>query len=301
MKYAIVDFGSNTVRLSVYDTLENGGFSLLFSEKEMVGIINYIDRDRLSQEGVRKACSVLQKFQNLLRHFGIQEMHVFATASLRNIANTGEVLEEIYRSTGIAVDLIPGDLEAKLGYYGVIADGDWKNGAMFDIGGGSTEILEVENGQICRAESFPIGSLNLFSQYVGHIWPKSKELEQMQKRVRQILTHADLPQKKVEAVCGIGGTARAVLKIANAYYGRDTECRSMTLDELDEIKNLLFKRNRKAQKLILRACPDRIHTILPGLSIMHAVGKTLRCEKIRISKYGVREGYLCHKLVNHTI
>ncbi len=297
MKYAIVDLGSNTVRLSVYDTLPDGSFQLLFSEKEMVGIVNYIDQGLLSQEGVEKACSVLLGFRTLLGHFGMEAMHVFATASLRNIRNTREAVEAIQRRTGLFVDVLSGETEARLGYYGALLTCDLQTGAMFDIGGGSTEILEVRKGDIRQAESLPIGSLNLFNQYVSKIWPKKGELAAIRERIGDTLAVAGLPAKKVTCVCGVGGTARAVLKIAAAYYGLAPEERTLTVAELDEIASILLKRDRTARRLILRACPDRIHTILPGVLLMDTLVQSLCKEQIFISRYGVREGYLCHKLL----
>ena len=155
-KYAVVDLGSNTIRLSAYNVLDNGDFDLLFSEKEMAGIVNYINEDGLlSRDGIDKACAVLAGFRTLLGHFGMSEMHVFATASLRNIRNTDEAVHLIRRRTGLTVDVISGETEAKLGYYGAMLKNDMRTGAMFDIGGGSTEILECRDGEIEQAQSLP--------------------------------------------------------------------------------------------------------------------------------------------------
>lgn len=89
MKYAIVDLGSNTIRLSVYQTQEDGRFRLLFSEKETAGLANYISGGRMRPEGIVRAGEVLMDFKRLLMQFAMEELHVFATASLRNIRNTG--------------------------------------------------------------------------------------------------------------------------------------------------------------------------------------------------------------------
>lgn len=75
------------------------------------------------------------------------------------------------------VEVLSGDEEAELGYYGALRTLDLRSGAMFDIGGGSTEIVEVEKGRILRAQSLPVGSLNLFDRHVSKIWPKRRELE----------------------------------------------------------------------------------------------------------------------------
>ncbi len=300
-KYAVVDLGSNTIRLSAYNVLDSGAFDLLFSEKEMAGIVNYINKDGLlSRDGIDKACAVLAGFRTLLSHFGMSEMHVFATASLRNIRNTDEAVHLIRRRTGLTVDVISGEMEAKLGYYGAMLENDLRTGAMFDIGGGSTEILEVRDGEICQAQSLAVGSLNLFNQCVSKIWPKKEELRAMEKRVGEALQSADIPEEKAERACGIGGTARAVLKIANAYFGKDPDNRTLLLEEIEEICGLLCRRGDEARRLILRVCPDRIHTIIPGSMMMNALGHKLCRDRIFVSQYGVREGYLCHKLLNAT-
>lgn len=297
MNYAIADLGSNTIRLSVYHTLPEGGFERLFSEKEMAGLVNYISDGVLSEAGIRRACVALTNFRSLLHQFGMNEMHVFATASLRNIRNTEEAVAMIRDLTGIDVDVISGDEEAQLGYYGAMRTLEMRDGAMFDIGGGSTEIVEVRDGRILRAQSLPIGSLNLFNRYVSGIWPKRKELEAIEQAVRKALKGANLPERKAGRVCGVGGTARAALKITNAWKDRPILERRMTPQELHKLKKMLLRRDPGARKLILNACPDRIHTILPGVVLMDAVCSALCSGELYISQNGVREGYLCHKLI----
>jgi len=298
MKYAIVDLGSNTIRLSVYHPLPDGKFELLFSEKAMAGLANDIVDGVLSREGMERACGVLLDFRSLLRQFGMEEMHVFATASLRNIRNTEEALHVIRLKTDVEVDVVSGDLEAELGYYGVLCTTELDSGAMFDIGGGSTEIVEVRDGKILRAQSLPMGSLNLFTRHVSKIWPKQGETEKIRAAVREMLKSACLPAAKAGLVCGVGGTARAVLKISNHFYDRPQDNRCLTVKELEKLTGVLLKRDRRARKLILNVCPDRIHTILPGILLMNSLCGELCGKRLYISQYGVREGYLCHKLLN---
>ena len=108
MKCAIVDLGSNTIRLSLYNTLENGSFETLFSKKYMAGLAGYVSHGIMSNDGINQACAVLLDFKVLLQQLGVNEMHVFATASLRNIKNTEKALETIKRRTGLCVDVIAG-------------------------------------------------------------------------------------------------------------------------------------------------------------------------------------------------
>ena len=298
MKIAIVDLGSNTIRLSVYHTLPDGRFELLFSEKEMAGLVSYVHGGRLSPEGIQRACTGIQDFQRLLRQFDLETLHVFATASLRNIRNTEEAVDQIREATGIEVDVISGEVEAKLGYYGVRLATNLRDGGVFDIGGGSTEILEVRGGEIRKAQSLPIGSLALFNTCVDRLWPKKKELKKIRAAVDAALEEAWLPESRMEKVCGVGGTARAVLKIANAWYEKPADNRSLTPAEVRRLTKLLLARDHQARKLILRHCPDRVHTILPGMMLLNTLTEKLCCGELYISPYGVREGYLCHKLLN---
>lgn len=297
MNYAVVDLGSNTVRLSVYHILPRGDYELLFSKKEMAGLVNYISDGVLSEAGIRRAGDILWKFWGLLRHFGIENMHVFATASLRNIRNSQEAVDAIREETGVDVEVLSGDEEAELGYYGALQTLDLRDGALFDIGGGSTEIVEVRHGKILRAQSLPLGSLNLFKSCVSKIWPKNKELEDMRELARKTLESAHLPVERVDRVCGVGGTARAVLKIANAWYGRPELERRMTPKELHKLTKELQKQDDTVRQLILRNCPDRIHTILPGALLMDMVSGLLCGKELYISRTGVREGYLYRRVL----
>lgn len=297
INFAVVDLGSNTIRMTLYDVQEQGGFQALFSEKRMAGLVNYIRSGSLTREGIEVTCSVLRGFQRLLAQFGPVPVHVFATASLRNIRNTEEVLAAIRENTGLEVEVLSGELEARYGCIGAMLTCPLAGGAVFDIGGGSTEIVLLENGKIVSAQSLDIGSLNLYNRYVSELWPSRPEIDELTSAVRKKLRKADPPKKPSPFICGTGGTARAVLKIANQYLEKPESNRLLTVAELDRTAAMLLDRKNTARKLILKNCPDRVHTILPGVIVMTTVTHKLCKEQLYISRYGVREGYLCQKLI----
>lgn len=296
MKKALVDLGSNTIRLSVYNVNEDGSFSLLFSEKETAGLVNYISDKKMSVEGFDKACDVITNFQKLTAQFGINQLNVFATASLRNITNSREASAYIKEKTGEDINIISGKAEAELGYYGAMWETTIDKGIIFDIGGGSTEIVKFENKDILSADSYEIGSLNLFNGYVKNIWPTATEQKNIKERVRQVLSEADF-DKPHKVICGIGGTNRALLSLANAYFKKPRENRVISGSEFKKLKKMILKKDETAKKLILKNCPDRVHTIIPGMLITNEIAKKLGAKEIVISRYGVREGYLCQKII----
>lgn len=100
-------------------------------------------------------------------------------------------------------------------------------------------------------------------------------------------------------LAGVGGTARAALKLARHYYRLSDDCRSMTAEQLDGLCRFLCSGKKEASDLILRLEAERIHTLVPGLLILQHVFHLFRAEQFAVSKYGVREGYLCQRILKN--
>lgn len=111
MTYGVIDMGSNTIRLCLY-RLERGELISLFNKKTTAGLIGYVDDGMLSSKGIRKACDVLNTYKRMLEFANVKKLHVFATASLRNISNSSEAVRQIYEETVFQVDVLSGYDEA---------------------------------------------------------------------------------------------------------------------------------------------------------------------------------------------
>lgn len=117
----------------------------------------------------------MNSYKNICENFTINHIAVFATASLRNITNTDEAVREITKATGLAIDVVSGKEEATLDFIGATHDLDTSHdGLLVDIGGGSTELVSFEKGQILQAVSLPIGSLSLYNKTCGEITSQGK-------------------------------------------------------------------------------------------------------------------------------
>ena len=150
--YAVIDIGSNSMRLVLYK-LADGEPRQMLNSKQPAGLAGYIDKEQqLTPRGVQKAVEVLQRFQAILDSVHPKRVYVFATASLRNIINTQEVLEEIRRICGLEVRVLTGQEEAIFDYFGALRTLNGPDGLLVDIGGGSTE---------AGAVSRPAGDLRL--------------------------------------------------------------------------------------------------------------------------------------------
>ena len=296
MKQAVIDIGSNSIRLTLYET-DKGSFKILFRKKIMAGLAGYVKKGVLSGEGIECACEGLNEFKSILQALHVDNISVFATASLRNISNSEQALETISASTGFFVEILSGEDEALLGYSGAMMDVSVTSGAFFDIGGASTEIVSFDNGNPVDFVSFPVGSLSLYNCCVTKILPGKTSLKRIKKTVSKSIRFKGRNSAARSLVVGVGGTARAALKLARHYYSLPADCSSVTSKQLDELVEFLCSGEKQAVDFILKLAPERIHTLLPGMLILQHVLNVFKTQEFIVSKYGVREGYLCQRIL----
>ncbi len=300
MKCALIDIGSNSMRLSVYRIDSEGSFETLFREKIMAGLAGFVEKKKLTAEGITRACAGLLQFNHVLHNLEIKDVSVFATASLRNVENTDEAVMEIERRTGTKVQILSGTEEALFGYKGAMQEFGLFKGGFVDIGGGSTEIVTFNGGIIDSAISYPLGSLRLYTDCVKKILPNKEALDLMEERIEKDMAGLKNNEKH-DCIIGVGGTARATLKFITKLYNRPDESRIITRNQLNELWEILSKGDKEAIDLILKIEPERIHTIVPGLTILKEVMKSFGAKELLIGSYGVREGFLCHRIKEGTI
>jgi len=296
MIYGIIDVGSNTIRLNIY-TYKDQQLQSLLHKKTMAGLAGYVVDGYLSPQGIKIACSTINNYKNILYNFNIQQIYVFATASLRNIVNTDEVVRNIKETTGLNVIVISGEEEATLGFKGVSTALDIETGLFVDIGGGSTELVIFENRQIISAVSMPIGSLSMYSKHVNKLFPKKEEKEAIEQNVLNELHKLGTDEKRnYPFICGVGGTIRASKKLySNLLSEHSTE--DFQVESIQNILKILHKADKKTLRRVLQIVPDRVHTIIPGMIILDTIAQYYGSKTIRVSPYGVREGYLYTKVL----
>ncbi len=294
MAYGIIDIGSNTIRLCVYKK-HNNEFIRLLNNKETAGLGGYKKDGFMPPEGVDKACDVLNSFKDILSIITVKKLFVFTTASLRNITNSEEVVKEIEKRTGFEIDVISGEVEAKLGFEGASRANDLTNGLLIDIGGGSTELLEYKNGEITNCTSLQIGSLSLYSTFVSSLLASKKEQLQMREYIFELLQGVDFIQENsIDTIVGTGGSIRTARKLCKKRLGI-TE-KSFEYGHLHELLKFVNEDKKQCMDMILKVAPDRVHTAVPGMIIADEIAKYVHAKKFIVSKLGLREGYLYSKV-----
>ncbi len=293
-KYGVVDVGSNTVRLEVYN-VNDQYIQLFFKKKEFLGLASYVEDNVLSDDGIQKTIEVIKDYISICQMLDTKELFIFATAAIRNASNSKEVIDTIEEAVGHKVDLITGEREAELGFKVVSNRYGLDTAVNMDIGGGSTEISAYEDGEFVISKSFPDGSLSLYSQFVTGILPTESEIKLMKEKIRSYIKAAKISDKPRKKVCGVGGTIRLVNRLIFYYFGEDN-ADIINTKKLNKLYKKLLHGDMAIIKLVLRIAPERIHTVIPGIIILVELCEHLSVKAVLVSESGVREGYLLSKI-----
>ena len=302
MLYAMIDVGSNTIRMAIYE-IDGDKVDMLMKRKNSVGLASYVKDGYMTRAGIDKVVEVISDYRFFLDELGINRVTAFTTAALRNSINGYDAVEEISYRTGTNIHLMSGDDEATFDFIGATHDLPDDSGLLIDIGGGSTEIVYFSKGSIKVKVSLPIGSLNFHTRYTGvHILPSASELNEMYAEAEATVSAVEEFRYVSHAqICGIGGTFKGAMALYNAMYGMPR--RNMRMD-VKRIHDILqhFQRDHELivpdKVLLMKTVPERMHTFMPGLVIADVLAKRFGSNQIIYSDSGVREGYIYSKILN---
>ena len=298
MIYAIMDIGSNTVRLSVYKQVKDKAVHL-FSEKEQASLRNYVKKGNLTDKGIDRLIATLRRFNSIISNFDdIDSVHPFATATIRDVANRSEILKRVKDELGLEIEILSGEDEARLSFVGASKSVDVSEGVLTDIGGGSSEVVIIDQGKVIKSTSLSIGSLSAFNDYVTGLFTNKKEKKAIDNAVKLLLAENKMYREKQSNLAAVGGSARASLKFYNEYYNLSNYNSTMDAEKFNKmVKEILEMDDREVLDRILEIKPDRVHTLIPGMVILNRLAKYFYVNEINISQTGVREGYVYSKLL----
>ncbi|MBR6013887.1 MAG: exopolyphosphatase [Selenomonadaceae bacterium] len=303
MLYAMIDIGSNTIRMAIYE-IDGDRVEMQMKRKHTLGLASYVRDGILQRAGIDKVVDIISEYRNFLEELGIYSVTAFTTAAIRNSLNGADAVREISYRTRTNINIMSGDDEATFDFIGATHDLIEDKGLLIDIGGGSTEIVYFSEREIRVKVSLPIGSLAFHTRYSGgHILPSESECEEMYAEAETTISAVKEFQFVSHAqICGIGGTFKGAMALYNAMYGMPRRNMRMEVYRIQDI----LKRFRRDHELIvpdkillMRTVPERMHTFMPGLIIADVLAKRFGSSNIIFSDSGVREGYIYSKLMHN--
>lgn len=296
-RYGIIDVGSNTIRLCVYDVSDRKGdklphLSTLLNHKIMAGLASYVVDGAMSDQGIAKAVHVIRGDLRNADYFRCKEVRIFATACLRNCSNSKDAIARIEDGIGAKIDLLPGEMEAHLGFVGANYDRRIEEGVLVDIGGGSVELTRIAKGGEKCGISLPQGSLSSFSQYVHGLVPSPKEMERITDAFRELLNARPMEDYASEELFGIGGSVRSAMKVYGDLFNDGERLGCIEPAHLDLMLDAYRNDGAAFAHGSLHTVPDRVHTFIPGCLILKEIFAVTGAQHMTVAKKGLREGYL---------
>lgn len=206
-RVAIIDIGSNSVRLVVYHGTKRIPLPL-FNEKYMCALGKGLARTgRLNPKGAQEAQKVIARFILMARRMEVESLDILATAAVRDASDGADFVRSIEKAHRIKVQVLPGEREARLAAQGILTSVHEPEGISADLGGGSMEVAELMRTKVGRAASMQLGSLRLFEESEG----KTAQMERIiARRFAEVewLEDADVPM-----LYAIGGGFRTLAKL----------------------------------------------------------------------------------------
>jgi len=283
-RHAIVDIGSNSIRLVVFGGTRDAP-EVLYDDKIAAGLgRGVVARGKLDRPSQALALATLERFAALLRLIEPRSLRVVATAAVRDAANGAAFLDKV-RALGLPVELLSGEDEARASAWGVIASHPGARGLVADLGGGSLELARIDGGKVHECASFPLGVMRVEAiRALGR------------GQLRQALDAAMAPLAWARLARGetlflVGGAWRALDRFRVRQFGGE---RGEPFDA--GLTRDLKARTRELGTRRLAAMPginpQRAHQVPHAAALLRALVAETGVADVAVSGAGLREGLL---------
>jgi len=285
---AIVDIGSNSVRLVVYAGTTRIP-AVVFNEKVMAGLGKGIGSgEPLAEAAQDRALSALERFYLLTRQMGVSRTRVVATAAVRDASNGAEFLNRV-RAIGFKPELLTGKQEGQMAGQGVLSAIPEADGIVGDLGGGSLELVDVRDGAVRRSASLPLGVLR-----VAPLLKKGDgALARKVARAVSDAGFAELGRKRPFYM--VGGSWRALARLdmlLTRYPLPITHHYSLAPRRLPELEKMIEEVGKADLKTLPSLSVSRVPALPAATAVLGDLVETIRPSGLLVSSFGIREGLL---------
>lgn len=291
---AIIDIGSNTIRLVLYSYSKETGIHEFGNIKTVARLRRHIlPSGEMSEEGIQKLKNTLISFKKILEDYNVTNVKAAATAAIRQASNNEEIILRMEQETGIKIDLLSDEEEAYYGYLAVVNSMDTPSAVTIDIGGGSTEITLFENKELQHTISFPFGTVSLKQSFVSGNKINVKEKAVLHQFVKEQFEKISWIKNVKLPIIAIGGSGRNLAQIhqhLKDYPISGVHHYEMDAQALKELSDYLEQFTYDELKQIDGLSSDRADIIEVALEVFRTLMEVVNTNSFQISRRGLREG-----------
>ncbi len=288
---AVVDIGSNSVRLVVYEGAIRAP-TPVFNEKIQCGLGKGLAKDgRLASDSVARAIRTLRRYRALARTLGVKNLRVIATAAVREASNGPEFIARAERAIQQQIEILSGEREAELAAAGIQMGFAHPDGLAGDLGGGSLELVGISGTRQLDAATLPLGVIRLADESAGDLGKAAEIIE------RELDRLTWLDEGTERAFYPVGGTWRSIAKLhmhttdypLRVMHGYDVDAALFGEFSSQIVKSVLRRGKYRGQELVSKARRD----LLPlGALVIERTLARAASKRVVFSVTGIREGLL---------
>ena len=300
----VLDIGSNTVHLLLVDAHYGAAPTPASKMKIPLRLSEHLTASGdVDDEAVNKLITFIKDGQRLSEDMGATEMMAFATSAIREAGNGEQVLRRLREETGIAVDVMSGEDEARMTFLAVRRWFGWSTGRLLviDIGGGSLELASGIDEEPDIAVSLPLGAGRLTRSHLDGDPPSAEALRELRRYVRTQVAEATRRIRRVgqpEIAAGSSKTLKQLARIAGAAPSSDGIYvrRTLTLRDLQSTVSTLAGMPAEERALIPGVSEGRAEQLIAGVVVAEAVMELLEVSELVICPWALREGVILHRM-----
>jgi len=283
-KYAAIDIGSNAIRILIANVIINNSVNVVFFKNSLVRVPIRLGEDtftsgNISNLNIKRMLKAIKSFKLLINIHEVIDYSVYATSALREAKNKSYVIKLIKEKTGVEIEIIDGEKEAKLISSSNLFKEIYKNSNVLyvDVGGGSTEFSIIQNGKRVIEKSFRIGTVRLLKGVVSDLlWIELKNWLVKNTKTFEKLT-----------ILGTGGSIGKIQKLTQENENKPIDLKAL---QLLYQKVSLMTHSERIIKYQLN--PDRADVILPALEIYIRTMEWSKISEIVVPKIGLSDGMI---------
>jgi exopolyphosphatase/guanosine-5'-triphosphate,3'-diphosphate pyrophosphatase len=305
---AAVDVGTNSLHLVVARTTEGERFEVLTREKEMVRLGHgSSEMKELAPDAIDRAVAALGRFHRIADSFGAP-MRAVATSAVREADNRKELIKRARKEAGVEVEVVSGVEEARLIHLGVLQALELYDRRLLlcDIGGGSTELLLGERGEVLASVSFKLGAVRLTDRFFATDGLHPSAVDSCRRHVQATLSSFDrsVDAHPFEVAVGSSGTIEQVFRLARGLEGaeplRTLNGGVLRRKQVSAVVDAIVEaRASGTVDQLPDLDPKRADIILAGALVLEGVVKRFGVKELLISEYALREGVFLDTIQRH--
>jgi exopolyphosphatase/guanosine-5'-triphosphate,3'-diphosphate pyrophosphatase len=307
-RQAVIDLGSNSFRLVVFTWIEDGWWKRTDEIHDGVRIGEGLEETgALQPEPMERALRTLELYAHFCSSTGIEHVRPVAISAIRDASNQAEFLDGARERTGLEVEVLPTESEARFGYLAAVNSTTLSDGVSLDIGGGSMQLTLCAGRHARQARSWPLGAVRMTERFLPDKRASGKQLKALRAHVRSEVAR-DAPWLEGAGrlggrMVGIGGTVRnlaaaAQLRLELPSHG--VQGFVLELEVLEAIVEELADLPAPDRRKVAGIKPERSDLILAGAVVVQTIMETGSFEALEVTEAGLREGVFFSTLLAPT-